>query len=154
MLFRSLDTYNGATAAYSLRRLSSSYSGSLIRVRRSSDNAEQDIGFDSNNVLDESALTTFVGAGNNGYIVKWYDQSGNSYDETQSTASAQPQIVNTGSVIKLNSKPCILFDTNKYLYCDLQTIQQPIYYSILTTMPTGVYGFVFDSTHQIGRAHV
>ena len=40
-----LDTYSGASVAYSLRKLSSTYSGSTIRVRRSSDNTEQDIGF-------------------------------------------------------------------------------------------------------------
>jgi hypothetical protein len=40
-----LDTYSGAAAAYSLRLLDSSYVGSAIRVRRSSDNTEQDIGF-------------------------------------------------------------------------------------------------------------
>jgi type III restriction enzyme len=40
-----LDQYSGAAAAYSLRKLSTSYSGSAIRVRRSSDNAEQNIGF-------------------------------------------------------------------------------------------------------------
>ncbi len=32
-----LDTYSSATAAYSLRRLSSTYTSNLIRVRRSSD---------------------------------------------------------------------------------------------------------------------
>ena len=32
-----LDSYSGAAAAYSLRKLKSSYTGSAIRVRRSSD---------------------------------------------------------------------------------------------------------------------
>jgi hypothetical protein len=40
-----LDTYSGAAVAYSLRKLRTAYSGSAIRVRRSSDNAEQDFGF-------------------------------------------------------------------------------------------------------------
>ena len=40
-----LDSYPGASVAYSLRKLSSTYAGSAIRVRRSSDNAEQDINF-------------------------------------------------------------------------------------------------------------
>ena len=47
-----LDEYSGAAAAYSVRRLSSSYTDGLIRVRRSSDDTEQDIGFDSNGDLD------------------------------------------------------------------------------------------------------
>jgi len=53
-----LDEYSGAAAAYSLRRLSSSYSGDAIVVRRSSDNATQSIGF-VNNELDTNALSTF-----------------------------------------------------------------------------------------------
>jgi hypothetical protein len=39
-----LDTLPATAAAYSIRRLRSGYTGALIRVRRSSDNAEQDIG--------------------------------------------------------------------------------------------------------------
>lgn len=105
-----LDTYSGAGSAFSVaRRLSSTYTGSLIRVRRSSDNTEQDIGYDSNNVLDESALTTFVGA-NNGFVTKIYDQSGNSAFASQSTAANQPQIVSSGTIIKVNSKPAMQFN--------------------------------------------
>ena len=58
-----LDTYSGAAAAYSLRKLSSSYSGNAIRVRRSSDNAEQDIGFNVFGELDTVSLLAFAGAG-------------------------------------------------------------------------------------------
>lgn len=105
-----LDTYSGAAVAYSAaRRLSSTYTGALIRVRRSSDNTEQDIGYDSNNVLDESALTTFVGA-NNGFVTTWYDQSGNAKNVIQSTAANQPKIVSSGTVNKINSKPSLNFD--------------------------------------------
>ena len=107
-----LDTYTGAAAAYSAaRRLSSTYTGSLIRVRRSSDNTEQDIGYDGSNVLDEAALTTFVGAGN-GFVTTWYDQSGNEKNITQSTASYQPRIVNTGTIDTFLGKPALYFDTN------------------------------------------
>lgn len=105
-----LDTYSGAAAAYSAaRRLSSTYTGALIRVRRSSDNAEQDIGYNGSNVLDESALTTFVGA-NDGFITTLYDQSGNSVNTTQTTAANQPKIVSSGTVNKVNSKPAFTFN--------------------------------------------
>ena len=57
-----LDEYSGAAAAYSVRRLSSTYTDGLIRVRRSSDDAEQDIGFDANGDLDSTALLAFVNA--------------------------------------------------------------------------------------------
>ena len=68
-----LDTYTGAAAAYSLRLLRSSYSGSAIRVRRASDNTEQDIGF-VDNELDTSTLETFC-SGTNGFVKTWYDQA-------------------------------------------------------------------------------
>lgn len=111
-----LDTYSGAAAAYSAaRRLSSTYTGALIRVRRSSDNTEQDIGYDSNNVLDESALTAFVGA-NDGFVTTWYDQSGNALNVTQTTAANQPKIVSSGTVEKDNGKPKLTFDgSNDFL---------------------------------------
>ena len=62
-----LDEYSGAAAAYSVRRLSSSYTDGLIRVRRSSDDTEQDIGFDSNGDLDSTALLAFVNEDVNQY---------------------------------------------------------------------------------------
>src|SRR5210317_2258769 len=100
-----LDTYGGAAAAYSLRQLSNSYTGNAIRVRRSSDNTEQNIGF-VNGELDTSTLETFC-SGTNAYVTTWYDQSGNARDASQTTAANQPQIVSSGSVITQNGKPTI-----------------------------------------------
>jgi hypothetical protein len=111
-----LDTYGGAVYAYSLRKLSSTYTGYAIRVRRSSDNTEQDIGFDSNGDLDTSSLLSFVGAGD-GYVTVWYDQSGPFVEYYtghaslgQSSAVSQPQIVSSGVLITDNGKPSILLD--------------------------------------------
>jgi hypothetical protein len=110
-----LDLYPNAAAAYSLRKLRTAYAGSAIRVRRSNDNTEQDIGFTALGVLDQSALTTFCGAGN-GFVTTWYDQSGNARNATQTTAANQPQIVSNGSVILENSKPTVQFDgSNDFL---------------------------------------
>jgi len=49
--------------AYSLRKLNTSYSGNVVRVRRSYDNAETDIGFASNGIIDSTSLKNFVDAG-------------------------------------------------------------------------------------------
>jgi hypothetical protein len=114
-----LDTYSGSSVAYSLRRLRSAYTGNLIRVRRSSDNTEQDIGYNSSNVLDETALITFVGA-NNGFVTTWYDQSGNSNNGVQTTAANQPQIVTSGVVNKINSKASLSFNGTSHRF-DLTT---------------------------------
>lgn len=102
--------YPGATAGYSLRKLDASYAGSAIRVRRSSDNTEQNIGFIGMD-LDTTSLSSFVGAGN-GFITKWYDQSGNNRDAAQTNQAWQCKIVNAGSIITENSKPAIEFVTN------------------------------------------
>lgn len=90
-----LDTYTTASAAYSTRRLTASYTGSLLRVRRA-DGTEQDIGYDADGHLDESAISTFAG-GTACTVATWYDQSGNGNDLTNTNVSAQPQIY-TGSV--------------------------------------------------------
>lgn len=76
----------------------SSTATNCIRVRRDSDNSEQDIGF-SGTSLDTTSLLSFVGA-NNGFIVTFYNQgtSGSTYDATQSTGANQLQIVSSGSV--------------------------------------------------------
>jgi len=106
---RLLDVNTGASVAYSLRKLSVNYNGPAIRVRRSSDNLEQDIYFDGNGNLSESGLISFVGA-NNGFVSIWYDQSGNSRNATQVTQSAQPRIVNSGVVDKKSGKTALFFD--------------------------------------------
>jgi hypothetical protein len=97
-----LDAYGGAAAAYSLRNLSGAYGGPVVRVRRSSDNTEQD--FTATQVTD-GTLVAFYGAGS-GFVRTWYDQSGNGYNVTQSTQAAQPLFV----ALAANNKPTIRFD--------------------------------------------
>jgi len=110
-----LTLYPGATAGYSLRKLDATYLGSAIRVRRSSDNTEQDIGFVGMN-LDTTALTNFVGAGN-GFVTRWYDQTGQLREFAQLTASLQPRIVSLGVIDIANGIPSIFFGeaTIKYM---------------------------------------
>ena len=58
------DNFAGVTAYYSLRRFTIGEDTNAIRVRRSSDDTEQDIGFDANGDLDSTALLAFVGQEN------------------------------------------------------------------------------------------
>lgn len=96
-----LDTYTSANMAFSMFKMRAAYSGDCLRVRRSSDNTEQDIGF-VNNYLDTTSLLSFVGVGD-GFVVKWYDQSGNARDLSRTTSAvAQPQIVSSGALITRN----------------------------------------------------
>lgn len=103
-----LDTYSGAAAAYSLRQLSSTYSGDAIVVRRASDNTTQSIGF-VNNELDTATLESFC-SGTDGFVTTWYDQSGNGFDAAQASAASQPKIVSAGSTILENGKAAIQWD--------------------------------------------
>ncbi|MBU3653310.1 MAG: type I secretion C-terminal target domain-containing protein, partial [Limnohabitans sp.] len=88
-------------AIYSLVDVNPNLVTYAIQVRRSSDGATADIGFDAYGQLDTAALLTFTGttAISKGYVVKWYDQSGNGRDMAQTTAGSQGVIVNNGSVI-------------------------------------------------------
>lgn len=96
-----LDSFPAA-AAYSVRKLRTAYTGSCMRVRRTSNNNEQDIGF-VNNYLDTATLKSFAGTSNL-FVVTWYDQSGNGRDATQATAANQPRIYDsvTASIDRRN----------------------------------------------------
>jgi hypothetical protein len=134
-----LDFYPNAAVAYSLRKLRLLYTGNAIRVRRSSDNTEQDIGFSALGNLDTSSLTSFCGSGN-GFVTTWYDQSGNARNATQTTASLQPQIVNNGSVIVDNGKVCI--DFNLDITKKWQLISSNVQFSTSLSFAT-----VFNTTY-------
>ena len=104
-----LDEFTGAAAAYSLRDLTFLRGNPVVRVRRSSDNAEQD--FTATQVSDGN-LAAWVGAGNDGFVRTWYDQSGNGRDAQQATAASQPSIVSSGSVVTDGLKPALSFNSD------------------------------------------
>lgn len=95
--------------AFSTRRLLSSYLGPAMRVRRSSDDAEMDIPFIVGQ-LDTATLLSFVGS-NIGMVSVWYDQSGNSFDATNTIHAAQPVIVTGGAVVKANGFPALFVNS-------------------------------------------
>jgi hypothetical protein len=146
-----LDNYTGASAAYSLRRLSDFYGGSAIRVRRSSDNTEQNIGFDTSNNLDTTSLLSFCGAGN-GFVTTWYDQSGNSRDISQSTAANQPQIVNNGSLITLNSKTTIQFNNTQLLTRSSFNVTSVSIFTLLNKYAAESYGGYIRNVTSTGNS--
>jgi hypothetical protein len=123
-----LDDYPNAATAYSVRKIRNYYIGPCLRVRRSSDNAEQDIYFNPSGELDTTSLLSFVGAGN-GFVTTWYDQSGNVNNAIQTTASNQPRIVSSGILdTNVNGKPA-LFWSNTINYRLINTTfvsSQPI----------------------------
>ena len=78
-------------SAYGVRKLFKAFSGNAIRVRRSNDNAELDIPFDEKGNLDMSLLNSFLG-NNQGFVVVWYDQSGNNRNKIEEIAANQKRI--------------------------------------------------------------
>jgi hypothetical protein len=151
-----LDAYP-ATAAYSVRKLSSSYSGSAIEAYRVSDGATQDIGFDSNGLVSTSEITTFA----SGSIVRvqtWYDQSGNSLDASESTPSQMPIIYDGSSIIQLNGTTAVEFSQSAQ--SQLGTINSTLFTDgnamvIITYARTGGSGsqtiWDLEEGGQIGR---
>lgn len=127
-----LDTYSGAAAAYSMRRLSSTYTGACLKVERSTDGTTKDIGFDEAGNLDVLTLLEFVGTGD-GRIHTWFDQSGNGNDATQTTDADQPLIVSSGSLIQENEKPAMQFDgSDDYLLgANKTTIDNTAIFSVI-----------------------
>ena len=100
-----LDTYTGAAAAYSLRKLRTAYTGDAVEVYNGSSYA--DIGFNVFGELDTVALAAHCGS-NDGFVSKWYDQSGNTNTAAQTTTSIMPKIYDgTTGVVTENGKPAI-----------------------------------------------
>jgi hypothetical protein len=107
-----LDSYPSASGAWSAaRRLSSTYTGSILTVRRASDNTTQTIGYTVNGDLDTTSLSSFC-AGTTGYVTTLYDQSGNGVNLTQAADARQPLIYGSGSVITKgsNNETSMYFD--------------------------------------------
>lgn len=82
---------------FSLQRLSSTYTGPTVRIRRGSDNAELDFYADVMGNLGTrvggtgQSLANWL-SGATGYLSIWYDQSGMNHNATQTTTSIQPII--------------------------------------------------------------
>ena len=119
-----LDTYTGAAAAYSTRKLKTGVTVAA-RIRRSGDDIEADVEFDSNN---EISLTSPISNASSGtytdladfvdhsttprdaFVDEWKDQSGSGNHAAQATAANQPKLYDatTGLVTK-NGKPATQF---------------------------------------------
>ena len=78
--------------AFSLRVLESDYNGPIIRLRRASDNAQQDFWWADNDIVDITAIDAWRGTANV-FVVIWYDQSGLGRNAIQNTNAFQPRFI-------------------------------------------------------------
>jgi hypothetical protein len=136
-----LDGRNDVAAAFSLRRLRTSYTGPLVRLRRSSDNAELDFGAGQRWVSYPDVLAWV--AGSTPFATTFYEQF-NGRNLTQASASAQPQII-----LAANGRPALLFDgSNDYLQTASGfALNQPWAFNIIYRRVTSVqaaFENVFD----------
>ena len=107
------------SGAFSLRDINHDEITNAIRVRRSSDNIQRDIGFNQYGDLDTEDLLRFVNgnddgsavSGASGHVVIWYDQSNEGRDLEQHVNIKQGTIVHNGEVLKMsNGDPSIVFN--------------------------------------------
>jgi len=111
-----LDLVSGSIVAYGHRALSAAKRGSaLYTIRRDSDDTTQAFSSDAvTGVADATAISTFIGGGNDGFVSIWNDQSGNDKHATQATTAKQPIWTPTGpngsnpSLIFTGGSPCFV----------------------------------------------
>ena len=122
-----LNDITGAAFAYSYKKLNANYAGACLRISRSNDFAETDIGFGADGYMDIAAVESFlpsIGTTVYARVVRWYDQSGNGSDATQTNYTRQPYVafrssLNVFTVYGLNSSTAvpqgILFNGSTFL---------------------------------------
>lgn len=123
------------------RRLVSTYTGPLIRIRRASDNAERDIGFTASgghDVLDESAVTSFVGS-SDWFIRTVYDQSLERTNLEQPTVSLQPIGGTAGGFNRAgsNNRAAAQFGSARRLGCTFSVLPAESSFGVLLGGRTG-----------------
>jgi len=101
----SLDAFTSPSAAYSFRKLKSTYNGPAVRLGRALDTTQADIGFVGfvpglGSPFDIAAANAFC-AGTTCFPVLWYDQSGNS--QNMAPTAAPTLVLNCVGT----SKPCV-----------------------------------------------
>ena len=130
-----LNSTVNATAAYSLRLMSSSYTGPLVRIAMGSffydvyPDASSSKMFSVNSPISapytlynatatgatSNLLSSIIGT-NSATVAIWYDQSGYQNNAIQATTAAQPLLINLGTINTVNGLPALTFTSyNQYL---------------------------------------
>ena len=124
----------------------------IIRVRRSSDDAEQN--FKAAEIVN-GTLETWVGAGNNGLVRTWFGQ-GNGVNVEQGVAVNQPFIVTAGALETENGEPAIRLDgVNTFLRTITFGLDLNLGMSVFTVAKTNdistsqfIWASVFDTANR------
>ena len=172
--FESIESFSSLFHGwFALRKLEDAYTGNCIRIRRGSDDAETDIGFEGRH-LDLQAIHNFC-VGTTGYIVAWYDQAVGldttvNHKAQNEFPSVQPIIYTNGDIVRSgpSNAPSIRFFGGKFLefvvdegstsgldadgrstsiVCNVLDAVGPVFKGQVKTGETGdAYGLYIDST--------
>lgn len=119
-----LDNYTNITAAFSIRKLRTAYTGYCLIARRTvgATTVTANVSFDTNNTISldsgivvatgTSAATNLgqfcaatgysnpdgIAANQSIFVSQWYDQSANANNFTQASVSFQPRLINAGAL--------------------------------------------------------
>ncbi|AYQ31983.1 arabinofuranosidase catalytic domain-containing protein [Runella sp. SP2] len=105
--FSAYMTSLGLVGAWSpSRKLTSTYTGDIIQLRRSSDSASLYYNAGTGEGVNSAQIITDIGS-NSAFFAGLYDQSGGGRHLTQATAANQLQAVNAGVLQTINGKVCL-----------------------------------------------
>lgn len=100
-----LDNFPGAIGAFALKKIRAGYTGPLVELRRSTDNALKSFYPDANGNLSlisedgsGTSLSTWIGA-NSAFMRQIYDQGLSVASYFQLTNTKQPRVVNAGALV-------------------------------------------------------
>lgn len=100
-----LDNFPGAIGAFALKKIRAGYTGPLVELRRSTDNALKSFYPDANGNLSltsedgsGTSLGTWIGA-NSAFMKQLYDQGLSVASYFQLTNTRQPRVVNAGTLV-------------------------------------------------------
>lgn len=128
-----------ASVAYSLRQLSTTYTGPLVRVKVGAafydvypDASTKKFSLSSKistsistynaavSVASANALSTIISGSTDATVSIWYDQSGNSIHVLSSGATAK--IITAGSIVTMNGQPTIKFSSTDSFLSSTSTV--------------------------------
>ena len=109
-----LDYQPQPIGSYSIRRMSTNYSGPILRVVTGG-GTQTDVTADGSGKIN-SSLAAACGPGVTCSVMTWYDQSGNGYDLQQATSSYQPVIVQNGTInVDPKGNPTLAFSGTQWM---------------------------------------
>lgn len=130
---------------FGLRILKDTYTGPLVRLRRSGDDAEKDF-FTVNGIIDSAAIASWLG-GADGFVRTWYDQSGSGRDVIHATDANQPKYIASH-----NGRPAVLWDgVDDFLRATGLDLAQPLEVSWVWQTSTQLAKYFFDSADGAKR---